>query len=120
MEVTNLTDEYYYVTLFDLWGPAGYIHGQPSRPRECGDDVQAQLLTDESISRDGQGRKLLAVFCFGAPARCYAAAAVRRPASRAATSALASIASPFSRNGSFRVSPIWSNAMAAITAKSST
>jgi iron complex outermembrane receptor protein len=34
MEVTNLTDEYYYVTLFDLWGPAGYIHGQPSRPRE--------------------------------------------------------------------------------------
>jgi iron complex outermembrane recepter protein len=34
LEVTNLTDEYYYVTLFDLWGPAGYIHGQPSRPRE--------------------------------------------------------------------------------------
>jgi iron complex outermembrane receptor protein len=35
LEVTNLTDEYYYVTLFDLWGPAGYIHGQPSRPREA-------------------------------------------------------------------------------------
>ena len=35
LEVTNLTDEYYYVTMFDLWGPAGYIHGQPSRPREC-------------------------------------------------------------------------------------
>ena len=34
LEVTNLTDEYYYVTLFDLWGPAGYIHGQPARPRE--------------------------------------------------------------------------------------
>jgi iron complex outermembrane receptor protein len=34
LEVTNLTEEYYYVTLFDLWGPAGYIHGQPSRPRE--------------------------------------------------------------------------------------
>jgi iron complex outermembrane receptor protein len=35
LEVTNLTDEYFYVTLFDLWGPAGYIHGQPSRPREA-------------------------------------------------------------------------------------
>jgi iron complex outermembrane receptor protein len=34
LEGTNLTDEYYYVTLFDLFGPAGYIHGQPSRPRE--------------------------------------------------------------------------------------
>jgi len=34
LESTNLTDEYYYVTIFDLWGPAGYIHGQPSRPRE--------------------------------------------------------------------------------------
>jgi iron complex outermembrane receptor protein len=34
VEATNLTEEYYYVTLFDLYGPAGYIHGQPSRPRE--------------------------------------------------------------------------------------
>ncbi|HZL92156.1 MAG TPA: TonB-dependent receptor [Vicinamibacterales bacterium] len=35
LEGTNLTDEYYYVTLFDLTGAAaGYIHGQPSRPRE--------------------------------------------------------------------------------------
>lgn len=34
LEGTNLTDEYYYVTLFDLSGAAGYIHGQPSRPRE--------------------------------------------------------------------------------------
>ncbi len=34
LEATNLTEEYYYVTIFDLWGPAGYIHGQPSRPRE--------------------------------------------------------------------------------------
>jgi iron complex outermembrane receptor protein len=35
LEGTNLTDEYYYVTLFDLAvGLAGYIHGQPSRPRE--------------------------------------------------------------------------------------
>jgi iron complex outermembrane receptor protein len=35
LEVTNLTDEYYYVTLFDLWTSTGYIHGQPSRPREA-------------------------------------------------------------------------------------
>ena len=34
LEGTNLTDEYYYVTLFDLWGPVGYVHGQPGRPRE--------------------------------------------------------------------------------------
>jgi iron complex outermembrane receptor protein len=34
LEATNLTDKYYYVTLFDLWDSAGYIHGQPSRPRE--------------------------------------------------------------------------------------
>jgi iron complex outermembrane receptor protein len=35
LEGTNLTDEYYYVTLFDLTGAAaGYVHGQPSRPRE--------------------------------------------------------------------------------------
>jgi iron complex outermembrane receptor protein len=35
LEATNLTDEYYYVTLFDLsTNAAGYIHGQPSRPRE--------------------------------------------------------------------------------------
>jgi iron complex outermembrane receptor protein len=34
VEATNLTDEYYYVTIFDLLGPAGYIHGQPGRPRE--------------------------------------------------------------------------------------
>ena len=34
LEATNLTDEYYYATIFDLLGPAGYIHGQPGRPRE--------------------------------------------------------------------------------------
>jgi len=33
-EATNVTDEYYYVTLFDLWGPVGYVHGQPGRPSE--------------------------------------------------------------------------------------
>jgi iron complex outermembrane recepter protein len=35
LEATNLTDEYYYVTQFDLSNAAaGYIHGQPSRPPE--------------------------------------------------------------------------------------
>ena len=34
LEGTNITDEYYYVTLFDLWGPVGYVHGQPGRPAE--------------------------------------------------------------------------------------
>lgn len=34
-EITNLTDEYYYLTLFDLTGAAaGYVHGQPGRPLE--------------------------------------------------------------------------------------
>jgi iron complex outermembrane receptor protein len=34
-EATNLTDKYYYVTMFDLSPPAaGYVHGQPSRPFE--------------------------------------------------------------------------------------
>jgi iron complex outermembrane receptor protein len=40
LEGTNLSDEYYYVTLFDLYGPTGYIHGQPSRPREWALTVQ--------------------------------------------------------------------------------
>jgi iron complex outermembrane recepter protein len=35
LEGTNLTEKYYYVTLFDISrDAAGYIHGQPSRPRE--------------------------------------------------------------------------------------
>ena len=35
LEATNLADKYYYLTKFDLWdNGAGYIHGQPSRPRE--------------------------------------------------------------------------------------
>lgn len=35
LEVTNLTDEYYYVTLFDLRGAgAGLDKAQPGRPRE--------------------------------------------------------------------------------------
>ena len=35
LEGTNLADKYYYVTLFDLSrNAAGYIDGQPARPRE--------------------------------------------------------------------------------------
>ncbi len=35
LEVTNLTDKYYYVTLFDLRAAgAGLDKAQPSRPRE--------------------------------------------------------------------------------------
>jgi iron complex outermembrane recepter protein len=33
-EVTNLTDEYYYLTIYDLYQAAGYVGGQPGRPRE--------------------------------------------------------------------------------------
>ena len=33
-EVTNLTNEYYYLTKFDLWEANGYINGQPGRPIE--------------------------------------------------------------------------------------
>ncbi|MBF8270621.1 MAG: TonB-dependent receptor, partial [Gammaproteobacteria bacterium] len=33
-EFTNLADKYYYQTMFDLWGPVGYVHGQPGRPAE--------------------------------------------------------------------------------------
>ena len=34
LEVTNLTDKYYYLTKYDLYDAAGYISGQPGRPRE--------------------------------------------------------------------------------------
>jgi iron complex outermembrane receptor protein len=35
LEGTNVTDKYYYLTLFDLSrNAAGYINGQPGRPEE--------------------------------------------------------------------------------------
>lgn len=34
LEMTNISDEYYYLTKFDLWDAAGYVHGQPARPSE--------------------------------------------------------------------------------------
>ncbi len=34
LDVTNLTDKLYYLTLFDLYTTAGYVNGQPAMPRE--------------------------------------------------------------------------------------
>ncbi len=34
LEVTNLTNKLYYLTLFDLHSSAGYVNGQPAMPRE--------------------------------------------------------------------------------------
>ncbi|MFC1494499.1 TonB-dependent receptor [Thermodesulfobacteriota bacterium] len=34
LEINNLTDKYHYLTLYDLYNDAGYINGQPGRPRE--------------------------------------------------------------------------------------
>ena len=34
LDVTNLTDKYYYLTTFDALSRSGYIDGQPGRPRE--------------------------------------------------------------------------------------
>lgn len=34
LEVTNFTNQLYYLTLFDLHSSAGYTNGQPSMPRE--------------------------------------------------------------------------------------
>ena len=45
LEVTNLTDEYYYVTLFDLWGPGGLYPRAAVAAARVGVDAQAQLLS---------------------------------------------------------------------------
>jgi len=34
LEATNLTDEYYYLTIFDLYNITGIANGQPGRPQE--------------------------------------------------------------------------------------
>lgn len=34
LNVTNVTDKLYYLTLFDLHGSSGYVNGQPAMPRE--------------------------------------------------------------------------------------
>jgi iron complex outermembrane receptor protein len=38
--VTNLTDELYYLTLFDLSGSSGYVNAQPAMPRQYGISVK--------------------------------------------------------------------------------
>ena len=42
-EATNLTNKYYYVTLFDLWDANGYVHGQPGRPIEWAISVKRRF-----------------------------------------------------------------------------
>ncbi len=34
LEFTNIADEYYYLTIYDLMTGAGYVNGQPGRPME--------------------------------------------------------------------------------------
>ena len=42
LEGTNVAGKYYYLTLFDLSrNAAGYINGQPGRPRRVGDNVHS-------------------------------------------------------------------------------
>jgi iron complex outermembrane receptor protein len=38
--VTNLTDELYYLTLFDLSGSSGYVNAQPAMPRQYGISIK--------------------------------------------------------------------------------
>ena len=45
-EVTNLTDKYYYLTLYDLMTGAGYISGQPGRPREWAFTIKRSWFWD--------------------------------------------------------------------------
>jgi iron complex outermembrane receptor protein len=46
LEGTNLTDKYYYLTLYDLYTGAGYTSGQPARPRELAFTVKRFFFTD--------------------------------------------------------------------------
>jgi len=41
--VTNLSDEYYYLTLNDLSATGGFIQGQPGRPREFAFSVKRKF-----------------------------------------------------------------------------
>ena len=44
LEVTNLFDKYYFLTLFDQTvGGQGYVTGQPGRPREWAVSVKKQF-----------------------------------------------------------------------------
>jgi iron complex outermembrane receptor protein len=46
LEGTNLTDKYYYLTLYDLLTAAGYTSGQPARPRELAFTIKRFFFTD--------------------------------------------------------------------------
>jgi len=46
LEATNLTDEYYYVTMFDLYDDAGFHGGQPGRPSEFAFTIKRYFFTD--------------------------------------------------------------------------
>lgn len=43
LEVTNLTDEYYFLTRFDQYTLTGFTDGQPGRPREWGLTVKRKF-----------------------------------------------------------------------------
>ena len=44
LNVTNLTDKLYYLTLFDLHSSTGYVNGQPAMPREWSFTVKRIFL----------------------------------------------------------------------------
>jgi iron complex outermembrane receptor protein len=46
LEGTNLTDEYYYNGLFDLYSDAGFLSGAPGRPREFGFTIKRYFFSD--------------------------------------------------------------------------
>ncbi|MBN2060508.1 MAG: TonB-dependent receptor [Deltaproteobacteria bacterium] len=46
LEGTNLDDKYYYLTIYDLMTGAGYVNGQPSRPREWAFTIKRSWLFD--------------------------------------------------------------------------
>jgi iron complex outermembrane receptor protein len=46
LEVTNLTDKYYYLTIYDLMTGAGFINGQPGRPREWAFTIKRSWFWD--------------------------------------------------------------------------
>ena len=66
LEVTNLFEEYYYLTTFDLRGAgAGFVKAQPGRPREW-----ALTITSAASDRSATGKDELlpgfgrAFFCW--------------------------------------------------------
>jgi iron complex outermembrane receptor protein len=46
LEGTNLTDKYYYLTLYDLYSGAGFTSGQPARPKEFAFTIKRYFFTD--------------------------------------------------------------------------